>query len=166
MNTYNQNDHKIKNIFPQNFAYNKPKKSNIFGNPYSMITQKGYIKNTLNTETGEAKEYDSKSYVLSNCDNSSVCTSSVKVFNICNSPKVIRINKDNKINKNINNSSTSNIHSNNNMKISQKKDNKNYGLNTYTTCCSSRNSTPTRPSPPSTGTARSRASTSSASPSC
>ena len=131
MNTYNQNDHKIKNIFPQNFAYNKPKKSNIFGNPYSMITQKGYIKNTLNTETGEAKEYDSKSYVLSNCDNSSVCTSSAKVFNICNSPKVIRINKDNKMNKNINNSSTSNIHSNNNMKISQKKDNKNYGLNTY-----------------------------------
>ena len=135
INTYNQNEHKIKNMFSQNYAYNKPKKGNISGSPYSMITQKGYIKNTLNTEAGDAKEYDNKSYVLSNCDNSSVLESSVKVFNICNSPKVLKINKENKMNKNnINNSSTSNIHASNinRMKMSQKKENnKNYGLNTY-----------------------------------
>ena len=135
INTYNQNEHKIKNMFSQNYAYNKPKKGNISGSPYSMITQKGYIKNTLNTEAGDAKEYDNKSYILSNCDNSSVLESSVKVFNICNSPKVLKINKENKMNKNnINNSSTSNIHASNinRMKMSQKKENnKNYGLNTY-----------------------------------
>ena len=135
INTYNQNEHKIKNMFSQNYAYNKPKKGNISGSPYSMITQKGYIKNTLNTEAGDAKEYDNKSYVLSNCDNSSVLDSSVKVFNVCNSPKVLKINKENKMNKNnINNSSTSNIHASNinRMKMSQKKENnKNYGLNTY-----------------------------------
>ena len=135
LNTYNQNEHKIRNIFSQNYAYNKPKKGNISGSPYSMITQKGYIKNTLNTETGDAKEYDNKSYVLSNCGNSSVLESNAKVFNICNSPKVLKINKENKMNKNnINNSSTSNIHASNinRMKMSQKKENnKNYGLNTY-----------------------------------
>jgi hypothetical protein len=131
LNTYNQNEHKIRNIFSQKYAYNKPKKGNISGSPYSMITQKGYIKNTLNTETGDAKEYDNKSYVLSNCGNSSVLESNAKVFNICNSPKVLKINKENKMNKNnINNSSTSNIHASNinRMKMSQKKENnKNYG---------------------------------------
>ena len=103
------------------------------GNPYSLMTQKGYIKNSFNTETCEVKEYDNKSYVLSNNDNSSVCSSSVKVFNICNSPKIIKINKDKKIKSDINNSSSSNnIKINNNRsKISQKKENKNYGLNTY-----------------------------------
>ena len=135
INTYNQNEHKIKNMFPQNYAYNKPKKGNILGSPYSMITQKGFIKNSLNTEAGDAKELDNKSYVLSNCDNSSVLASNIKVSNVCNSPKVLKINKENKMNKNnINNSSTSNIHTSNinRMKISQKKDNnKNYGLNTY-----------------------------------
>ena len=133
VNTYNQNENKSKDIFPQNFAYNKPKKGNIMGNPYSLMTQKGYIKNSFNTETCEVKEYDNKSYVLSNNDNSSVCSSSVKVFNICNSPKIIKINKDKKIKSDINNSSSSNnIKINNNRsKISQKKENKNYGLNTY-----------------------------------
>ena len=133
VNTYNQNENKSKDIFLQNFAYNKPKKGNIIGNPYSLMTQKGYIKNSFNTETCEVKEYDNKSYVLSNNDNSSVCSSSVKVFNICNSPKIIKINKDKKIKSDINNSSSSNnIKINNNRsKISQKKENKNYGLNTY-----------------------------------
>ena len=130
LNTYKQNENKAKNFFSQNFPYNKPKKGNI----YSFMTQKGYIKNGLNTETCENKDYDNKSYILSNNDNSSVCSSNLKIYNICNSPQVYKINKDNNNNKNdTNNSSTNNIHINNNKsKISNKKDNnKNYGLNTY-----------------------------------
>ena len=130
MNTYNQNENKIKNLFPQNFAYNKPKKGNISGNPNSIKTkaQKEYLKNTYNTEACEVKDYENKSYILSNCDNSSVCSSNAKIYNVIKSPKAIKRNKV--IN---NNSSTNNIHVNNinKIKISQKKDNKNYGLNTY-----------------------------------
>jgi TFIIF-interacting CTD phosphatase-like protein len=128
-NTYNQNDQKEK--ITQNFAYNKPKKGNIAGNTYSILAQKGYIKNSTNTETTEVKESDNKSYVLSNCD-SSICSSSFKNFNICNSPKIIKKNKI--INNNENNNSNNNIpvnNINNIIRISQKKNNKNYGLNTY-----------------------------------
>lgn len=123
INTYNQNDHKIVNLLSQNFAYNKPKKWNIPGSPVSIMSRKGYIKNTLTTETGEAKEYDNKSYILSNCDNSSVCSSSTKKFKIYNSPKVSKINIDkNNINnsgiiKNYNNMHINNI---NKVKINQK----------------------------------------------
>ena len=130
INTYNQNDNKAKNYFSQNFPYNKPKKGNI----YSFMTQKGSTKNAINTENGENKEYDNKSYILSNNDNSSVCSSNLKVYNICKSPKIIKINKDNNNKSDMNNSST-NIHLNNSNKgkIYNKKDNnnKNYGLNTY-----------------------------------
>jgi len=132
INTYNQNEYKVKNIFPQNFAYNKPKKGNIAGSPYSIMTQKGYIKNTNNTEAAETKEYDNKSYVLSNGDNSSICSSNIKIFNICHSPKIIKRhidNNNNDINNSSNNIKVNDI--NNNMKISQKKSTKNYGLNTY-----------------------------------
>ena len=134
INTYNQNEHKIVNLLSQNFAYNKPKKWNIPGSPVSIMSRKGYIKNTLNTETGEVKEYDNKSYILSNCDNSSVCSSSIKKFKIYNSPKVSKINIDK---SNINNSGIiknyNNIHINNTnkAKINQKNNVKTYGLNTY-----------------------------------
>ena len=41
LHTYTQNsNNKNKSIFPQNFAYNKPKKGNISDNPYPMIIQK------------------------------------------------------------------------------------------------------------------------------
>ena len=50
-------------------SLHEAKKWNIPGSPVSIMSRKGYIKNTLTTETGEAKEYDNKSYILSNCDN-------------------------------------------------------------------------------------------------
>ena len=124
INTYNQNENKTKNAFSQNFPYNKPKK----GNVYSFMTQKGYIKNAINTENRENKDNDNKSIILSNNDNSSVCSSNLRIYNICKSPKIIKINKDNK--NDMNNSST-NIHLNNNSKGKKDNNNKNYGLNTY-----------------------------------
>ena len=135
LNTYNQNDNnKNKNTFPQNLAYNKPKKGNISGNPHTMINQKGFKKNVSNNNPNEVKEFENKSYILSNYDNSSVCSSNPKINSLCKSPKIIKIKKNNKIINNINNSSTNNIHSNTNInkiKLSPKRENKNYGLNTY-----------------------------------
>ena len=132
INTFNQNDNKVKkNIFPQNFAYNKPKKDNL-GVPYSIMTQKGYLSNSLNlTEANEAKEYDNNSYVLLNYDNSSVCSTSTKKTNINISPNLSKKKDNNK--KIINNNSSCNILTGNikRIKISRKKDNKNYDLNTY-----------------------------------
>ena len=121
----NQNDQKAKKT--QNYAYNKPKR----GNPRLIMNQKEYIKNAVNTEAPEVKEYENNSYVISNGD-SSICSSNIKIFNICNSPKIIRKHKN--INKIEINNSHKNITSNKNnnvIKISQKKNNKNYGLNTY-----------------------------------
>ena len=134
--TYNQNEDKIKDLFSQNFTYNKPKKGNILGSPSSLMANKGCIKTEFNNDTGEIKEYDS-SYIISNCDNSSICSTNMKKFNICHSPKITKIKMDkykffnnsdvlNNINNNYNN-----IQINNKIKINQKKTNKNYGLNTY-----------------------------------
>ena len=125
INTYSEKEQKLQNLITKNI-YNKPKKGNI-GNTYSIMTQKGYIKDSTNTESGEV---DNKSYVLSNCE-SSICSSNIKKYNISNSPKIIK-KKDNL--KNEINNSNNNIPANNNnnkMKMSQNKSNKNYGLNTY-----------------------------------
>ena len=134
LHTYTQNsNNKNKSIFPQNFAYNKPKKGNISGNPYPMIIQKGLKKNSPNNDAVEVKEFENKSYILSNYDNSSVCSSNPKINILLKSPKIIKIKKHNRIINYINNSSTNNIHSNkiNKIKLSPKVENKNYGLNTY-----------------------------------
>ena len=138
INTYNQNDNKMKNLFSQNFAYNKPKKSNILGSPSSILAKKGYSKKGLITESEEIKENENKSYILPNCENTSMCSyNKDKKLNIYNSPKISKINIDknefnnsgiikNKINLN------NNIFNNKNKsKINQKKSSKIYGLNTY-----------------------------------
>ena len=146
--TYKKIENKTKNLFSQNFAYNKPKKGNILGCPNSLISHKVFMKTELNNGNGKIKESENKSYIISNCDNSNICSTNKKKLNLCQSPKITKIKMDkykffnnNDISNNINNNynkiqinnkvKINQKESNNKVKINQKESNNAYGLNAY-----------------------------------